>query len=117
MASVFFKNLLKGVTAATLGGPAGAMALAVKKGIARRKEKKAAKSVDRLQAKTAQLITGDAAYYHQELKKRKAQQRSILQKIKDAQILINRGATKKAAMTATRLTDTELNEPTKYYIQ
>lgn len=116
MANSFFKRLLKGVTASVIGGPVGAMALAIKKGIARRKERREAKSIDRLQAATAQLITGDAAYYHQQLKRRKTQQRNILAKIKEAQIMINRGATKQAAMTATGLTEAELNEPTHYYL-
>ena len=117
MASGFLKKLLKGVTAATIGGPAGAMALAVKKGIQKRKEKKAAKSIDKMQDKTAQLVSGDAKFYHTELKKRKSKIRETFQKIKAARILINKGATEKAAINAVKLTETELNEPTKYYTQ
>lgn len=112
----FFKKILKGAAAfATAGGPQGVLALAIKKGIQKRKAKKEKVSIDPVGKTTAQFVSGESAYLHQEIKAKKEKQRKTLFKIKEAQKLVNQGQSVKAAMSKVNLTEAELNE-IKYYL-
>lgn len=113
----FFKKILKGAAAfATAGGPQGVLALAIKKGIQKRKAKKEKASIDPVGNTTAQFISGESAYLHQEIKAKKEKQRKTLFKIKEAQKLVNQGQSVKAAMSKVNLTEAEYNEPIKFYL-
>lgn len=108
----FFKRIFKGIAAVASGGIGGAFALATKKGIQRRRAKKAAKrGIDNIQANANALIDGDAAYYHAELMKKKAKTRGLFAKMKKARIEINRGATEGEALRRVGLSTEEVNQP------
>lgn len=111
----FFKRALKGIAAFSLGGVTGLAALALKKGIQKRKAKKAEqRSIDTLKAE--KLLTGENQYYNAEMNKTKAKTRALFSKIKIANLHINRGASRKEGLNRAGLSEYDVNKPKELYL-
>ena len=98
-------KLVKGVV--KVGKKVGGIAVeAIKKGVAKRKEKKAAKKgVDPIATAAQDLADGSAKYYRTLLNEQKDKMRDIDKKIKFAQKLVNAGMTESEARAKVGLFD------------
>lgn len=98
-------QLIKGVV--KVGKKVGGVAVeAIKKGVAKRKEKKAAKkSVDPLAKAAQELTEGTSKYYRNLVSEQKDKMRDIDEKMKYAQKLINNGMSESEARAKVGLFD------------
>lgn len=109
-------QLIKGVV--KVGKKVGGIAVeAIKKGVAKRKEKKAAKKgLDPLANATAELVDGSAKYYRELLHKQKEKMRAIDEKIRFAKKLMNEGMSEAEARAAVGLYDQDKKISTEAWI-
>lgn len=110
-------KLLKGVTkVAQKWG--GAAVDAIKRGIANRKDKKAAKraGLDPVQGSTQELIEGSSKYYRDLISKQKDKARAIEKKISVYKKLVAAGASESEARTQVNLTLAELETPAEFFL-
>jgi hypothetical protein len=109
-------DLVKGVV--KVGGKVGGFAVqAIKRGIAKRKDKKAQKraGLDPLQSATEGLLDGSTKFYRDLVSEQKDKARAIAEKIKFYRKLVAAGASETEARGKVGLSLAELNLPATFF--